>query len=171
MTREGRSVVDCNTVGERLSACLDGELPASEAEAVRQHLAACAACARQYRELEEVWQAVREITPVGPRQPLWPALEARVSRRPAPGMPLRSLLAWRPFAPLAGVALAAGLWIGAGVGKLLWQGSAAPAMAEPGSSNTDSAGYFGDIPPGTPAARILAVAQAPGEAGPGGRRP
>jgi anti-sigma factor RsiW len=51
--------VDCSQVFGCLSAELDGELPTSEAEVVRQHIAGCDACTRRRRLLEQTRWAVR----------------------------------------------------------------------------------------------------------------
>jgi hypothetical protein len=53
--------VDCSQVFVCLSAELDGELPASESEAVRRHLAHCEACTRRRLLLEQTRWAFRTM--------------------------------------------------------------------------------------------------------------
>jgi serine/threonine protein kinase/anti-sigma factor RsiW len=52
---------DCHEVFERLSAELDGELPAAEAEAVRKHVRSCAACARKRSLLQQTQRVFRSV--------------------------------------------------------------------------------------------------------------
>lgn len=51
--------MNCADAVERLSALIDGELPAEEAGAVRHHVATCDSCARRERTLEQVRAALR----------------------------------------------------------------------------------------------------------------
>ncbi|HVU52992.1 MAG TPA: zf-HC2 domain-containing protein, partial [Polyangia bacterium] len=46
---------------ERLSAFVDGDLPASELGQLRQHLEGCAACARRAEELGALARAARAL--------------------------------------------------------------------------------------------------------------
>jgi hypothetical protein len=91
---------------ERLSAFLDGDLPASELHTVRQHLEACASCAARAQELGAMARAARGLDLPEPPPTLWPAiagaLDAAEGRRW-----WRSLGAWRPFGigALAGAAV------------------------------------------------------------------
>jgi anti-sigma factor RsiW len=59
--------VDCQSVFERLSADLDGELPPAEAAAVHRHIETCADCLRTRSQLEKARSAFRAIAlePVG----------------------------------------------------------------------------------------------------------
>ncbi|MBI4863875.1 MAG: type II secretion system F family protein [Candidatus Riflebacteria bacterium] len=62
--------IDCGTCREALSAYLDGELPADQADRVRQHLARCVACARLLTELgsagEELARGMGELARQAP---------------------------------------------------------------------------------------------------------
>jgi anti-sigma factor RsiW len=69
--------MDCRSVFERLSAELDGDLPATEAEGVRRHLLSCADCARKRLLLEQTQRAFRSIA----LEPVGAGVDARVRRR------------------------------------------------------------------------------------------
>jgi hypothetical protein len=60
--------VDCSQVFACLSAELDGELPSSEAEVVRQHIDGCDVCMRRRRLLEQTRWAVRTTRADGGEQ-------------------------------------------------------------------------------------------------------
>jgi anti-sigma factor RsiW len=80
---------------ERLSALLDGDLPASEAAVVRAHAAGCARCAQAAAELGALVSAARGLDPLEPPPTLWRAVEGALDAR-APAEP-RGWLRWRPF--------------------------------------------------------------------------
>lgn len=50
----------CATIGELLSAHVDGELPPEEAAAVAEHLTSCAGCGREYEATLRTVQTLRE---------------------------------------------------------------------------------------------------------------
>jgi anti-sigma factor RsiW len=87
---------------ERLSAFVDGDLPAAELQSVRQHLEDCAACADRAAELGALARAARALDAPEPPPTLWPAIEGALDR------PLAGWLSWRPFGvgALAGAAVA-----------------------------------------------------------------
>ncbi|HEX4405381.1 MAG TPA: zf-HC2 domain-containing protein [Polyangia bacterium] len=95
----------------RLSAFVDGDLPAAELQSVRQHLEGCAACARQADELAAMARAARALDVPEPPPTLWPAIEGALES------PVTRWLSWRPFGVgvLAGAAAAAALVFGWGV--------------------------------------------------------
>ena len=107
----------CNEIRSMLSAFLDGELSAEDAQAVRQHLDRCDACKREYRLLEQTWQMLQEAEEIEPSsdfaREFWQkarqSLPVRRERRA-----LSRLLIWGP-AMAAGLAVAflAG-WFSAG---------------------------------------------------------
>ena len=59
--------MDCQSVFDRLSADLDGELPPAESAAVRRHIQTCTECSRTRGQLEKARSAFRAIAlePVG----------------------------------------------------------------------------------------------------------
>lgn len=69
---------------ERLSDYLDGELPATEAEAMERHLAGCEGCARTLQELRSVVARARGLEPSAPPRDLWPGIAARIAADQAP---------------------------------------------------------------------------------------
>jgi anti-sigma factor RsiW len=80
LTPTGRG---CDRVADHLSEYLDGELDASEAEAVADHLRRCAACARLALELAATIAAVHLLGPRSTRAPDG----ARCALHPAPPGP------------------------------------------------------------------------------------
>jgi anti-sigma factor RsiW len=100
-------------VTDRLSAYLDGALPASALGRVQAHLETCAACARTYDELRALrrllrglpdpaapaglvdrihWRLVRDAAAGAPAATPWRALWAGLTR-PSAGRPARVVLA------------------------------------------------------------------------------
>lgn len=68
-------MIDCHGVMKRLWEYLDGELPASDVEGIREHLAMCARCYPQYRyQLAFLSAVARAGAGVAPR----PAFAERV---------------------------------------------------------------------------------------------
>ena len=98
---------------ERLSAYLDGELPASEREPLERHLAGCAECRRELNELREVRALLRALpVPALPRSFALPGGGAV----PEPIAPRRNARSGRAGSLIArtaqwtgGIAAAAGL--------------------------------------------------------------
>ncbi len=105
-----RSAMD--HVERKIQACIDGELAAAEAEAVRTHCVACERCRRAWDEIETVVRALDEGRPaVAPSASLWPLVAARLKGNDA-------RLRLRPaFALGAGLAVVAGLAIGLRLGQ------------------------------------------------------
>jgi hypothetical protein len=95
----------------RLSAFVDGDLPAAELQSVRHHLEGCAACARQADEIAAMARAARALDAPEPPPTLWPAIEGALES------PVTRWLSWRPFGVgvLAGAAAAATLVFGWGL--------------------------------------------------------
>jgi hypothetical protein len=90
---------------QRLSAFVDGDLPAAELQVVRQHLEGCASCARRAAELGALARMARGLEAPEPPPTLWPAIEGALERQGGPTW----WLSWRPFGvgALAGAAVAA----------------------------------------------------------------
>jgi hypothetical protein len=94
---------------ERLSAFLDGDLPAADVQLVRQHVEACVACARRTAELRVLAGAVRALDAPEPPPTLWPAIAGELDGQGATSW--FSLSHWRQFTvgALAGAAAVAAL--------------------------------------------------------------
>jgi anti-sigma factor RsiW len=140
--------MECAIVRKKLSAYVDGELPAPQMDAVRAHLAACGNCAQECQELSFAWHFVEEIPRVAPRTSLWPSIEERIS---AKGASFWGFL-WRPSAALTSLFLVVGLYAGVKLGTFVLTRSspaASPAVVAGGTPNFDTVRYFGDVPPGT----------------------
>lgn len=97
----------CAWAREELSARLDGEVAARDADALAAHLSECGACRRHERELEDVRRALR-VQPAEAVPDLAPSIMRRLGRveRPSP---------WRTRvrAATVGAAAAAAVLIGA----------------------------------------------------------
>lgn len=88
---------------ERLSAFLDGDLPAAELQVVRAHVEACAACEGHVAELGALAGAARSLEAPEPPPTLWPAIAGELDRARRPWL---TWAFWRPFGAgaLAGAA-------------------------------------------------------------------
>src|SRR6202167_4173789 len=95
----------CEPWTEKLDAYLDGELPASEARALAEHLRGCAACAAE--GLRKV-QLKRAVQAAGQRFMPDPAFRARMQDRIAGRRPFFWRLRWLPILATAAVMLLAG---------------------------------------------------------------
>ncbi|HEV2359673.1 MAG TPA: zf-HC2 domain-containing protein [bacterium] len=90
-------------VAERLSAYLDGALPASDLEHVQAHLEICAACGRAYDELRALRGLLRGLpdpaVPAGLAERIhWRLAREEADYRPSPWDAVR---AWLPRPPVA----------------------------------------------------------------------
>ena len=122
--------MDCQSVFDRLSADLDGELPPAEAAAVRRHIQICAECSRTRGQLETARSAFRAIA----LEPVGDNFDDGVFRRLRDGHQLR-----RWFSAAAGVAAVLGI--------VLLLRAPRPAPGNVGGPRTPSFAAF-DIPPG-----------------------
>jgi anti-sigma factor RsiW len=96
----------CEPWTEKLDAYLDGELPASEARALAEHLRGCAACAAE--GLGKVQQK-RAVQAAGQRFMPNPAFRARIQDSIAARRPFFWSLRWLPILATAVVVLLAGV--------------------------------------------------------------
>jgi anti-sigma factor RsiW len=95
----------CEPWTEKLDAYLDGELPASEARALAEHLRGCAVCAAE--ALGKVQQK-RAVQAAGQRSMPDPAFRARIQDSVAARRPFSWSLRWLPILATAAVMLVAG---------------------------------------------------------------
>ena len=87
----------CNTVTtERLSAFVDGDLPAAEAAALRAHAATCTPCTKAIGDLRALVASARALDVPEPPPTLWPSIAGALDRRERFGW--LSISNWRPFA-------------------------------------------------------------------------
>jgi anti-sigma factor RsiW len=96
----------CEPWTEKLDAYLDGEMPASEARALAEHLGGCAACAAE--GLRRVQQK-RAVQAAGQRFMPNPAFRARIQDSIAERRPFLWSLRWLPILATAAVVLLAGV--------------------------------------------------------------
>jgi len=66
MSRFGTDGGFAGHLGDALSALLDGELPAAQAEGARDHLAVCPDCTRELAAVDQARTWVRTLPPVDP---------------------------------------------------------------------------------------------------------
>lgn len=141
---------------DRLQACVDGELPAVEAEQVRRHAAGCPACGRALAEAERVWAVLAACpAPAHPR-PAWPGVSERLRARE------RSR--W-PFAAGAFATAAAGLLLGLMVGRTLPAGATAADESQALVTWTQSGSLLASGGAATLDSLFLAAGQSPDEDG------
>jgi anti-sigma factor RsiW len=78
-------MTDCKLISESLSAWLDGELSASDAEAIRLHLAGCASCDEERRQLEKLHLSLqtfwRSNAPQLAFEPFWDGVRERITKK------------------------------------------------------------------------------------------
>jgi hypothetical protein len=117
---------------ERLSAYLDGDLSAAEAQSMRQHLDACPSCAGRAAELRVVARTARALETPEPPATLWPMIEGALDGRLGEGALAREprgwlTSRWRPFGfgALAGAAAVAAVVVGWGARR---EGLPAPVV-------------------------------------------
>lgn len=126
--------LSCDDAGELLSAALDGELEATEAAALDEHLAGCAGCAARGERLAEVRDAFRSLTPAAPPRDLASAVMERIrageagepptEAAPVPASPGTRARRWTSTARVA-----AALLLIAGGAAALWTSRASDAGA------------------------------------------
>src|SRR6188768_2005683 len=87
----------CKTYStERLSAFVDGDLPAAEAAALRAHAATCPPCTKVIVDLRAMVASARSLDVPEPPPTLWPSIAGALDRRERFGW--LSISNWRPFA-------------------------------------------------------------------------
>ena len=90
----------CDDIQPRLSAFVDGALPAEDRAEVARHVEHCAACRGLVRDLERVRAAARQLGPVRPPDHIWLEIAGQVhaasgqTARPSPP-PARRPVVWQ----------------------------------------------------------------------------
>jgi anti-sigma factor RsiW len=147
----------CADVAVRLSAWIDGELDASTAAEVREHLAVCVSCQRRHALLAAASRAVRSL----PEETVSAGFEDAFRRRLAAAQAGAGRPRGRSPALVAAVGLAAVLVL-AVLGPLAWRRASHPDAAPPPGSNgvprwlaTCGAPTAGDCQRDTPCASAL----------------
>ncbi len=64
---------------ERLSACVDDDLPADERATIEEHLAECAECRAALEDLRGIVEGARMLEDRPPETDLWPGIAAAIS--------------------------------------------------------------------------------------------
>jgi len=150
-----RRPIKCHAIERRLSAYQDGELPASENEAIGRHLAECASCREQHEQLKQLWQALGDLEPIPAPLGFYSQVDRRIQQlteNGASGAP-RWGSAWFKALPSSAVTAAiliAGIVFGTYVGNSLsrFQPSHRPiAFSE--ESFLSALKVFEAAPPGT----------------------
>ena len=162
----------CWSARKRLSAHIDGELPAEKKARLEEHLAHCPACAARERELRRAWDGVADLPDPPPAADLWPGVLDRLRpSRPGGESPLLPL----PSSPLAHATVAVCAVVGLVAGSLFALRFTRPpppraaAAARP-SADDPFAEAFGDLAlesgSASPGERVAAPAGTPGAAVP-----
>ena len=147
----------CTEVRDRLSACLDGELPEAENQETAEHLRVCAACnaaLEQMRKADSLLDAdVPPPVPHGFADRVMVAAKAKERRPTSMPVPL-----WRALLRIAAAVLI-GLGIGGWMASDLWRDSEAPTATD----QTDVAEAYNldalaDAPDGSLADSYLSLA-------------
>lgn len=112
--------------GQLLSTYVDGELKASEARGLEEHLTACGACRLEFQNLQKLHGLLRQGLPDPALPvPLWPGVRSRIERGHPPGLLTSWIsqgweLAWeRPRLSFASAALTTFFILS--VAYLLWE--------------------------------------------------
>jgi hypothetical protein len=79
-----RKTNGCGQTAEKLSAFVDGDLPAPEAQAMRAHAAGCPDCTATIADLSSIVLAARGFDRPDPPPSLWPAVEGAMARHDRP---------------------------------------------------------------------------------------
>lgn len=108
--------MNCELCTDNLTAYLDAELSALEAEDVRRHVEVCVPCRRELEDLRDSMQFIdARVTQLDPSPALWRNLQARITQLPQPQPRLRLgdlfRTRWAPVALAASIALGAGLGV------------------------------------------------------------
>jgi anti-sigma factor RsiW len=104
--------MDCTQCAEELTAFLDGELSAADAERIKSHLRTCIPCSEEARSLQEVGDFVESNSRVlDPRPESWNMVRARIYRE-TPESDSRGWAIHRWRFAMAALALLAALVIG-----------------------------------------------------------
>jgi anti-sigma factor RsiW len=109
----------CDQVQNALIDYLEGELGPTEAEAIREHIGACAVCAAEAAAFESTWDLLRNDGYVEPSPFYWTRFGARLRRRMRRGGAWAGADdRWAALVPrlapvaVAAVCFAVGMWIG-----------------------------------------------------------
>jgi hypothetical protein len=78
-------MITCERVKPAIGAWLDGELPASEAEATRLHVETCPVCGEEQRQLEHLHASLHAALTAGSAKPVfepfWQEVQQRITRK------------------------------------------------------------------------------------------
>ena len=85
--------MNCTTFDETLADYLEGDLGASERQAVEAHMASCVRCAALVRDLQQIRDSAGELGELVPSRDLWAGIATRIE---APVVPLAPRAAVRP---------------------------------------------------------------------------
>lgn len=108
--------MNCELCTDNITAYLDAELSAREADDLRRHVEACVPCRRELEDLRDSMQFIdARVTQLVPSAALWRNVQARITQLPAPQPRLRLgdlfRTRWAPAALAASIALGAGLGV------------------------------------------------------------
>lgn len=76
--------MNCERIGERLIAYVDGRATNAERREVEAHLAACVACRTRAEEFDQLWDVLDEVPMIEPSPAFDARLRARIAAEPQP---------------------------------------------------------------------------------------
>ncbi len=121
---------------ERISALLDGDLPARDQAAVAAHLDACAACAAVRDELRTIVSRAGALPERTPEADLWPGIERRIAAERVVPLPVRPRRVWElSLAQMAAAGILVALLSGGGMWLAI---SKHPIPPAPGTASSGS---------------------------------
>ena len=121
-------------LGERLSACLDGELDGEALAAANAHLAVCAECRAALEGMRQLARRAQTLEVRPPERDLWSGIASRLSVEQASGvLPLRRRRFEFSLPQLAAASLAV-VALSSTAAVLLTRGARAPSFPESSST-------------------------------------
>jgi hypothetical protein len=153
--RRTRSMMECRSVQNKLSAYQDGEVEPREHGEVITHLLSCQTCRKQYEEFEQVWRTLGELKEIRPdpwfyRQLVRKIKEPREQGRLPTLQPVFQSLRSPVF---VSIILILGLMAGTYLGTVLARYGLFPSRETPASHSQEaffsSMKVFDPAPPGT----------------------
>ena len=158
--------MDCKECTDQLTAFLDEELSAREAEQIKSHLSACKSCADEWGSLRDSKEFIESrVHDLAPRPEAWNFVRARISmdQAPPPAFHFFALNRWRVAMATAVLIFAAGLGyfqyqqvqkktLDRYVSQYIqerearWQAKVVLTTAQPDTADFDQANPFADNP-------------------------
>jgi len=139
--------MNCRNAKNKIKAFLDGELPCSEQEILKQHLKTCPECSQEADSLSKTWEMLLELPGEKDVPDIVPGVLERISRQEEKGSFPGRIMEWaevfKPsFATATVFAMITGFTLGAGIAKSLSENYRNANMVE----DTLYIDIFSDLP-------------------------